>query len=135
MNIVRSSTRAVLMFTALTLFVFAGNAAAQDVSDLSIIKSDGEVDVVAGTLLTYTFNIENTGPSDAAATTVVDTLPAGFSYVSDTAGFGCTDNTPGAGQVTCLVGIVAAGGLRFAVCPGCAGRSQEPHRRSPPSEA
>ena len=109
MNIAERFTRAALMLTALALFAVAGNAAAQ-VSDLSIIKSDGELDVVAGTLLTYTFNIENTGPDDAAGTTVVDTLPAGFSYVSDTSSFGCTDNTPGAGQVTCLVGIVSEGG-------------------------
>jgi uncharacterized repeat protein (TIGR01451 family) len=79
-------------------------------SDLSIIKSDDEVDVPAGTNLTYTFNIENLGPSDAAAVTVVDTLPAGTSYVSNTAAFDCTPDTPSAGQVECLVGIVGDGG-------------------------
>lgn len=51
-------------------------------SDLGITKtSDGAV--VAGTNQTYTIEVTNNGPSDAANVVVTDALPAGISFVSD----------------------------------------------------
>jgi uncharacterized repeat protein (TIGR01451 family) len=87
------------------------NAAFVRVSDLSISKTDlGEDPAVAGTNMSYTITVTNNGPSDAAAVTVVDELPHGTTYVSDTASYDCTPDTPVAGSVSCLVGIIADGG-------------------------
>ncbi|GEA84634.1 DUF7933 domain-containing protein [Cellulomonas gelida] len=65
------------------------NTASDDVvivreADLSITKTASAATVVAGdaTGVTYTLVVENAGPSVAAATTVVDTLPAGLAPVS-----------------------------------------------------
>src|SRR5690606_39048004 len=44
---------------------------------LTISKSDDPDPVVAGELVTYTINIQNTGPSDARFVDVKDQLPAG----------------------------------------------------------
>ena len=81
------------------------------VSDLSLIKGDNDIDVVAGTLLTYQFAVNNAGPSAADAVTVVDTLPTGTVYVSDTATPGCVEAP--AGTVTCVLGDAPAGADGF----------------------
>ena len=51
---------------------------------------------VAGTNLTYTITVSNLGPSDSAGFTVTDTVPAGTTFVSASAG--CANS---AGTVTC----------------------------------
>lgn len=74
------------------------NTASDDVvvvraADLSITKTASLASVVAGatTGVTYTLVVENAGPSVAAATTVVDALPAGLAPVSATSSDGtCT---------------------------------------------
>lgn len=81
------------------------------VSDLSLIKGDNDFDAVAGTLLTYQFAVNNAGPSAADAITVVDTLPPGVAYVSDTATPGCVEAP--AGTVTCVLGDALAGADGF----------------------
>jgi uncharacterized repeat protein (TIGR01451 family) len=59
--------------------------------------------VVNGTL-TYTVSVKNNGPNDSTGATVVDTLPAGVSFLS--ASPGCTD---AAATVTCSAPAIAAG--------------------------
>ncbi|MBI1765575.1 MAG: DUF11 domain-containing protein [Acidobacteria bacterium] len=44
-------------------------------SAVTVIKTDNPDPVVAGTNLTYTITVNNNGPSDAQAVSVVDTLP------------------------------------------------------------
>lgn len=50
--------------------------------DLEIAKSGTPDPVKAGKQLTYTLTVTNHGPSSATGVTVVDTLPAGVTYVS-----------------------------------------------------
>jgi uncharacterized repeat protein (TIGR01451 family)/fimbrial isopeptide formation D2 family protein len=71
--------------------------------DLVLTKAH-EADGVAGESIVFTMVATNKGPSDAQPTfTVVDTLPAGFTYVSDGPGWTCVPEAPTkAGQkVTC----------------------------------
>jgi uncharacterized repeat protein (TIGR01451 family) len=67
-----------------------------------------------GDTIAYTLSVTNNGPSDSPSETVTDTLPAGVTYVSDTAstlggGAGCdTTNLP---EISCtnLPGIASGG--------------------------
>ena len=74
-------------------------------ADLAITKAAGSATVVAGTQLNYTVVVTNSGPSDAPNVVVVDTLPAGTSFVSSTGG--CVEAP--AGILTCALGDLAAG--------------------------
>ncbi|MFO1495197.1 MAG: DUF11 domain-containing protein [Lysobacterales bacterium] len=79
------------------------------VSDLAISLSDTPDPVVAGSQLSYTAVVTNSGPSDAAGVTVNLTAPAGTSFVSG--------NVVGGGScvagISCSIsGSVAAGGSR-----------------------
>src|SRR5205807_1386249 len=51
-------------------------------ADLSAIKTDGSATYTAGTDVTYTVTVNNTGPSDAQALLLSDPLPAGTTFVS-----------------------------------------------------
>jgi uncharacterized repeat protein (TIGR01451 family) len=75
-----------------------------DSADLSIIASDSPDPVRIGTDVTYTLSVGNGGPSAATAVSVVDTLPAGTTFISATGtGWSCGHNT---GVVTCtMVGL------------------------------
>jgi trimeric autotransporter adhesin len=64
-------------------------------NDVRVTKS-GPPGVTAGSQLTYTMNVTNDGPSTATSVNVVDTLPAGFTFVSGTSLIGATT----AGTVT-----------------------------------
>ena len=70
-------------------------------ADLAIAKT-GPATAVAGTQVTYTIDVTNTGPSDATAVSVADPTPAGFSFASATA--------PCAGGFPCGLGDIAASG-------------------------
>jgi uncharacterized repeat protein (TIGR01451 family) len=70
--------------------------------DLAIIKADSPDPVVAGQQLTYTLSIENLGPSDATGVQVVDTLPAGVSFVSASSTVGTVSHA--GGVVTVQIG-------------------------------
>ena len=61
-------------------------------SDLNIAKIESVDPVVAGTNLTYTLTVSNTGPSHAANLVVTDTLPANVTYQSfgGSSGWTCT---------------------------------------------
>ncbi len=69
-------------------------------ADLSAVKDDGLLEYVAGTSLTYTIVITNSGPSDAPGSTISDAIPAQFSSWSWTCveGNGATGCTPYTGS-------------------------------------
>jgi uncharacterized repeat protein (TIGR01451 family) len=52
----------------------------QALADLGIVKTAAPEPVVAGETLTYTLVYSNAGPSDAQATRIIDTLPAGVTF-------------------------------------------------------
>jgi uncharacterized repeat protein (TIGR01451 family) len=60
------------------------------------LTKDGPTSVVAGTQLTYVLTVTNDGPLSAAGLKLVDTLPAGVTFLS--ASHGCTES---GGIVTC----------------------------------
>jgi uncharacterized repeat protein (TIGR01451 family) len=80
-----------------------GNNAALDsvhvvpVSDLSIVKTDNPDPLDAGTTLTYTLRVANSGPSRAVNVVAEDFLPAGVSIasVSGTSPSSCVFGIPG----------------------------------------
>ena len=85
-------------------------------ADVSIAKSDDPDGVLAGATLTYTLDVANAGPSDAAAVTATDTLPVGVSFVSAvvTGGSGGESCVEAAGVVTCGLGVIGTGSTETA---------------------
>ena len=57
-------------------------------ADLELTKTDSPDPVLAGELLTYTLAVHNAGPSSAAVTQLIDTLPEGVVFVSAVPGAG-----------------------------------------------
>ena len=88
-----SGTNQSVSTTGGSLTVAAGRA------NLSITKTDSPDPVLVAGTLTYTLNVTNGGPDDASAVKVVDTLPAGTTFVSAT-GTNWTCNNV-SGTVTC----------------------------------
>lgn len=80
-------------------------------ADVSIAKSDAPDPISIGDSLTYTIDVTNAGPSTAEAVTVVDTLDANTSYVSDTGG--CVEAP--VGTLTCGLGDLAVGSTSFTI--------------------
>ena len=83
------------------------------VADLSIVKT-APASRDAGTNLTWTINVGNTGPSTAKNVVVKDVLPPGVDYISATVTTGpgsCTAGVPGdaAQPVTCGLGSMGPG--------------------------
>jgi uncharacterized repeat protein (TIGR01451 family) len=88
-------------------------------TDLSVIKTDSPDPAQVGQNVTYTLTIANAGPSPASGVTVTDTLPAGVTLVSASAG--CSE---AAGTVTCdigALGINASVTRQIVVTPTAAG--------------
>ncbi len=81
-----------------TLVVGPGTA------DVRIVKTDAPDPQVAGAPVSYSFAITNNGPATATNVTVTDTLPAGTTFLTGSAG--CT---AAAGVLTCTVGTLAPG--------------------------
>lgn len=80
--------------------------------DLSVVKS-GDVDpVAAGATLTYTISVGNDGPSDSDGATVVDTLPAGLTFLPGSSDGRCAASGP---TVTCTGIDVDAGSVESVV--------------------
>lgn len=79
--------------------------------DLSIVKTDSVDPVNRGGTLTYNLVVTNNGPGAATNVEVVDTLPAGVTFVSATGG---TVTPPGGGNndVTVAVGNIPNGEQR-----------------------
>lgn len=75
-------------------------------SDISIVKADLTDPVIAGGQAQWSITVDNAGSSDAANVSIVDALPAGFTFVSvdDTTHCSATGNT-----VNCLFPVVVAG--------------------------
>ena len=74
--------------------------------DLAITKTGAPNPVVAGNQLTYTLTSTNNGPSDATGVTIVDTLPAGVTYVSSS---GSGSASASGGTVNVTLGNLAVG--------------------------
>jgi uncharacterized repeat protein (TIGR01451 family) len=73
-------------------------------ADLSLTKTASAEPVSPGETFEYTLVVENAGPDPATNTNLVDTLPAGVTFVSASAG--CTH---AGGVVTCDLGTLAVG--------------------------
>ncbi len=94
----------------------AGTVAAS--ADLSIVGSAVPFSAVAGSLLTYTFTVKNSGPSPATGVTLTDALPTGLTFgpVSATQGTAHLDGS----TVTASLGNLAVGAsatVTIAVTP------------------
>ena len=76
-------------------------------ADVSITNVDSPDPLLVGTTLTYTLTVANAGPDSALATAVVDTLPAGVTFVSAVASVGTASET--GGIVTANLGDLASG--------------------------
>jgi uncharacterized repeat protein (TIGR01451 family) len=83
----------------------AATTAVEPVSDLVLHKRAEVAAVKAGERLAYTLEVENKGPSASGTATIIDTLPAGLTYVSDDGG--C--DTSALPTITCEVGSLNAG--------------------------
>jgi uncharacterized repeat protein (TIGR01451 family) len=79
-------------------------------ADLRISKTASPSPAVAGGDLFYNITVTNDGPGPASGVTVVDTLPAGVTYVADTDS--CVATPPPAGELTCSLGSLASGASR-----------------------
>ena len=80
---------------------------------MSITKV-GPPNVAPGGNAAYNITVTNTGPSDAQGLAMIDTLPAGTTFVSETQNtgpaFACVNPAVGAnGTVTCSIASMAAG--------------------------
>ncbi|MCH9650301.1 MAG: DUF11 domain-containing protein, partial [Deltaproteobacteria bacterium] len=84
--------------------------------DLSITKTDGLSQVVAGEPLTYTLVAANAGPGDEATAVVSDTLPADLSctWTSVAAG-GATNNGSGSGDVNDTVSLPSGSTVTYSI--------------------
>lgn len=74
-------------------------------ADLELTKTVSATRVPRTSTFSYTFAYKSNGPSNATSTQIVDTLPAGISYVSGPAG--CSET---AGTVTCTLGTLVDAG-------------------------
>ncbi len=92
------------------------------VADLTLTKTDSADPALAGSDLTYTLDVANGGPSEAASVTLSDALPAGVTYRSATASQGtCSESS---GTVTCDLGTIdasASASVQIVVMPQSAG--------------
>jgi large repetitive protein len=77
-------------------------------ADLHITKRGAPNPVVAGEDITWTIDVRNDGPSDAAAVVVQDDLPTSLVMTSQDSCTGPTSN-PGVSTYSCPVGVLAAG--------------------------
>jgi uncharacterized repeat protein (TIGR01451 family) len=77
-------------------------------ADLSVTKSDGVTSVTAGdgVVRTYTITVTNAGPSNAAAVSLADTWPAGFTRGTVTPSQGTCTGSP---SFTCSLGTINSG--------------------------
>lgn len=90
-----------VVYVTETIFGEVGRA------DLSISKSDSPDPVLIGNDLAYSVSVVNRGPGEANNVVMIDTLPAGVTFVSATSSQGTC--TQASGTVTCLIGTLAPG--------------------------
>jgi uncharacterized repeat protein (TIGR01451 family) len=72
-------------------------------ADLTLTKIDVPDPVYVGSRLAYTLTVGNSGPSDATGVVVTDTLPAGVTFASASAG--CSGTT----TIVCNAGALTSG--------------------------
>jgi uncharacterized repeat protein (TIGR01451 family) len=92
-------------------------------ADLSLTKTDSPDPVAAGTNLTYTITVTNSGPDVAENVSWSDTLPAGTTFTSLSApgGWSCTTPAVGAGgTVTCSIASLPVASPVFTLTVGVA---------------
>ncbi len=105
-------TRLSLVAVTLVLWsaVFLPAAVAQ-IADLSVTKT-GPDQAAAGSDITYTIHLFNTGPDASLQATLTDQIPGGTTFVSLTAPAGWTCSTPAigtSGTITCTRPSVPVG--------------------------
>ena len=89
----------------------SSSATVSNGADLAVTKS-GPATINAGSNVTYTLGVTNSGPFSASSVALGDTLPAGTTFVSLAAAAGWTCTTPavgGTGAVNCAIATLAAG--------------------------
>jgi uncharacterized repeat protein (TIGR01451 family) len=97
---------------------FDNNAATDQISvfpvaDLGLVKSDSEDPLTSGTVLSYTLQVSNFGPSTATNVVVADNLPQGVSVLSvGSSGGTCNAGVPGdpLQPTTCTFDSIVANG-------------------------
>jgi uncharacterized repeat protein (TIGR01451 family) len=77
-------------------------------ADLSVVKTDSADPVLTNDPLVYVVTTTNSGPSDATGVTVIDTLPAGVTFVSSVPG--PPQCTLAGATLTCDLATLAASG-------------------------
>ncbi len=80
-------------------------------ADLQVFKADAVDPTGPGSTQTYTITVINNGPDDAEFATLIDTLPAGTTFLSLTPSAGWTCTTPAVGSggdVDCSTDSMAA---------------------------
>jgi uncharacterized repeat protein (TIGR01451 family) len=88
-------------------FAGVGLAAPAGSADLRITKVDSPDPVSAGSVLTYTMQVENLGPNAATGVVVTDQLPKDVDFASATASSGqCTGKGK---KITCELGEIGVG--------------------------
>jgi len=93
------------------------NVTVQTQSDLAITKIASLAAVAPGDTIAYTLNVTNGGPSNSFGTTVVDTLPPGFTATSIMSSIGTCSGTA---TVTCALGTLGATGQCATAFPTAA---------------
>ncbi|MCI0395541.1 MAG: FG-GAP-like repeat-containing protein, partial [Chloroflexi bacterium] len=76
-------------------------------ADLAVVKADSADPVVAGSGLTYAMHVYNDGPAPAENVVMIDTLPAGVTFVSATPDQGSCNYSNG--LVSCELGTAPVG--------------------------
>ena len=74
-------------------------------TDLALDKTGPIGDVVAGTEISYTVEVDNLGPNDATNVVIIDVLHPGLQYINNTGGCSELNNT-----LTCNIGTIVDGG-------------------------
>ncbi len=92
-------------------------------ADLDVTQSDSPDPVSAGSELTYTLQVANSGPAGANGATLTDELPAGATFVSASPSQGTCSHS--SGTVTCSLGTLgssASATVQIVVRPQSAGQ-------------
>ncbi len=103
----RSVSSAAIGFNDTINWYFNPTLTSTSTADLDLVVSDDVDPVGAGGTLTYSFDVFNSGPNNAAAAVLTVILPWAVTFVTDN-GFGC--NTSALPVVTCSQGVPAGSG-------------------------